>query len=52
MKYVSATGATLDKGREGARGRQTAVQNQKGETVYPLFYANSIYLPLREASVS
>ena len=28
-------------------GKQQTFKNQKGETIYPLFYRNSIYLPLR-----
>ena len=49
MKYVGATGtATLDKGvKVLVDGKQQTFKNQKGETIYPLFYANSIYLPLR-----
>ena len=49
MKYVGATGtATLDKGvKVLVDGKQQTFKNQKGETIYPLFYRNSIYLPLR-----
>ena len=49
VKYVGATGtATLDKGvKVLVDGKQQTFKNQKGETIYPLFYRNSIYLPLR-----
>ena len=49
VKYVGATGtATLDKGvKVLVDGKQQTFKNQKGQTIYPLFYANSIYLPLR-----
>ena len=48
VKYVGATGtATLDKGvKVLVDGKQQTFKNQKGETIYPLFYRNSIYLPL------
>ena len=49
VKYVGATGhATLDKGvKVLVDGKQQTFKNQKGQTIYPLFYRNSIYLPLR-----
>ena len=49
VKYVGATGhATLDKGvKVLVDGKQQTFKNQKGVTIYPLFYQNSIYLPLR-----
>ncbi len=49
VKYVGATGtATLDKGvKVLVDGKQQTFKNQKGETIYPLLYRNSIYLPLR-----
>ena len=49
VKYVGATGhATLDKGvKVLVDGKQQIFKNQKGVTIYPLFYQNSIYLPLR-----
>ena len=49
LKYVGATGnATLDKGvKVLVDGKLQTFKNQKGQTIYPLFYANSIYLPLR-----
>ena len=41
VKYVGATGtATLDKGvKVLVDGKQQTFKNQKGETIYPLFYA-------------
>ena len=44
VKYVGATGtATLDKGvKVLVDGKQQTFKNQKGETIYPLFYRNSI----------
>lgn len=49
LKYVGATGnATLDKGvKVLVDGKLQTFKNQKGETIYPMFYENSIYLPLR-----
>ena len=49
LKYVGAAGnAVLDKGiKVLIDGKQRTFKNQKGETIYPLFYENAIYLPLR-----